>query len=86
MTSLERSWVSPTKDEKSVSFSAALQILGTIVTFIPRALALSIGVDPAKALKWSGILRQILISGHCPQRVAVKLAGRLSFAVVSSTG
>ena len=76
----------PTKDEKSVSFSAALHILGTVITFIPKTVSMTVEVDPAKAIKWSGILSQILVSGQCSQKVAVKMAGRLSFAVASSTG
>ena len=76
----------PAKDEKSESFSRALHVLGLVLSFVPRPLVATVSIDPAKARKWTGILATILSTRQCAQRVAIKMAGRLSFAVMSSTG
>ena len=69
-----------------MSLAETLHILGNILVFVPRTLELTIAVAPAKACRWTRILVQILASGLCSQRTAVKMAGRLSFAVSASTG
>ena len=76
----------PAKDEKSVSLAESLHVLGLVLSFVPRTLVATVSIDPAKASKWSKILVDVLSSGHCSQQTAIKMAGRLSFAVMSSTG
>ena len=63
-----------------------MHILGAILIFVPRTLELRIAVDPDKAARWSKILAHVVTTGICSQTTAVKMAGRLSFAVSASTG
>ena len=76
----------PTKDVKSVSFASTLQLLGLILAYVHGTLEISIAVDPAKAKKWAAILFEVVHTRRCTQRTAIKMAGRLSFAVHASTG
>ena len=76
----------PCKAEKSVTGASELIVLGTSVAVVMASASVSIKVDPGKATRWSAILRRILATGICEQTLAVKLAGRLSFAVTASVG
>ena len=69
-----------------MSFVQTLQVLGLMLSFVPRTMEAAVTVDPAKAAKWTKLLGSILASKCCTQRLAIKMVGRLSFAVMASTG
>ena len=76
----------PPKDIKSVSFARTMCILGAILSFVPKPLALKLAVDPAKAEKWAMILIKIARAKICTQRTAIKMAGRLVVCCLRNDG
>ena len=76
----------PTKEDKSVSYAQSLHVLGLILCFTPKQMLAEVTVDPAKAAKWSCLLRTIVATQQSSQCLAIMMAGRLSFAVMASTG
>ena len=57
----------PAKDEKSASLAESLHVLGLVLSFVPRTLVATVSIDPAKAIKWSRILVDVMSPGRCTQ-------------------
>jgi len=71
----------PTDEEKSDDFTESIQILGVVLTYVPRTLSTTGMIDPVKAVKWAGQLQEVYELGTCTSGLAAKMAGRLAHSV-----
>ena len=63
-----------------------MKVLGVECVILPDVAAVTVQVDPEKAVRWTEQLESILATGVLEQGSASKMAGRLSFAVSASAG
>ena len=76
----------PCKAEKSVQQMGELVVLGAKVAVCLATQTVSVRIDDAKADKWRKACLHLLAEGTCTPTSAMKMAGRLTFAVTVSMG